>query len=98
MRDDVVFTEPIVDVRLEDLHFPPGDLCTAQPPNQLLALAAEHAAGDDLNPAGVRTVLTNIHWARGSRVNPESLIVNHRISNPCVLNRHRCLIPDSAIR
>jgi hypothetical protein len=37
---------------LEDLHLLPGDLRAPQPADQLLALAAEHAAGDDFDPAG----------------------------------------------
>ena len=51
VRHDVVFAEAVVDERLEDLHLLPGDLRAAQPADQLLALAAEHAAGDDFDPA-----------------------------------------------
>ena len=51
VRDDVIVAVAIVDERLEDLDVLAGDLRAAQPPDQLLALAAEHAAGDDLDPA-----------------------------------------------
>ena len=52
----MVVAVAVVDRRLEDLDLAPGDLGAAQPADQLLALAAEHAAGDDFDPAGVRTV------------------------------------------
>src|SRR5207248_1986643 len=52
VRHDVVVAIAIVDEWLEDLDLLPRDLRPAQAPNQLLALAAEHAAGDDLDPAG----------------------------------------------
>ena len=51
VRDDVIVAVAIVDERLEDLDSLAGDLRAAQAADQLLALAAEHAAGDDLNPA-----------------------------------------------
>ena len=40
----------IVDPRLEDLDLALRDLRAAQAADQLLALAAEHAAGNDLDP------------------------------------------------
>ena len=40
--------------RLEDLDLLPGDLRAPQPADQLFALAAEHAAGDDFDPAVLR--------------------------------------------
>jgi hypothetical protein len=52
--DDVVARVALVDLRLEDLHPLARDLGPAQAPDQLLALAREHGAGDDLDPAGVR--------------------------------------------
>ena len=55
------FGEPLVERRLEDLHFLAGNLGAAQPADELFALAAEHAAGNDFNPAvGGRTV-RNVH-------------------------------------
>jgi hypothetical protein len=53
VRHDVVFAEAVVDERLEDLDLLLGDLRPTQPADQLLALAAEHAAGHDLDPARV---------------------------------------------
>ena len=41
----------VVDLRLEDHHALPGDLGAAQATDHLLALAAEHRAADDLEPA-----------------------------------------------
>ncbi len=52
VRDDRRLGVAIVDDGLEDLDPLPGDLRAAQAADQLLALAAEHAAGDDLDPAG----------------------------------------------
>jgi hypothetical protein len=46
--DDVILTEPNVDLRLEDLHPLSGDLRTAQPTDSSSS-AAEHAARDDLD-------------------------------------------------
>ena len=42
-----------IDARLEDLDLLAGDLGTADAADELLALAAEHAAGDDLDPPGL---------------------------------------------
>jgi hypothetical protein len=53
VRHDVVVAEAVVDDRLEDLHPLTRDLRAAQPPDELLALPAEHAAGDDFDPATV---------------------------------------------
>jgi hypothetical protein len=53
VRDDVIVAVAVVDERLEDLDLLPGDLRAAQPPDQLLAFSAEHAAGDDLDPASM---------------------------------------------
>ena len=64
VRDDVVLAEPVVDQRLEDLHLLAGDLGAAQPPNQLLALAAEHAAGDDFDPAVMGLFPHDVHGVR----------------------------------
>ena len=57
----VIVAEALVDGRLEDLHLLPRYLRTAQPPDQLLALAAEHAAGDDLDPAVMRCLADDFH-------------------------------------
>src|SRR5439155_14661973 len=54
VRDDVGVAVAVVDERLEDLDLLPGDLRAPQPSNQLLALAAEHAAGDDFDPPMLR--------------------------------------------
>ena len=51
VRDDLVLAVAVVDGGLEDLDLLPRNLRAPQPPDQLLALAAEHAAGDDFDPA-----------------------------------------------
>ncbi len=51
VRDDVVLAEAVVDERLEDLDLLSRDLRATQPADELFALAAEHAAGDDFDPA-----------------------------------------------
>ena len=51
VRHDVIVGVAGVDRRLEDLDLLAGDLRAAQPADQLLALAAEHAADDDFDPA-----------------------------------------------
>src|ERR1041385_6054064 len=51
---DRVLGIAIVDRGLEDLHALAGDLRAAQPADQLLRLAAVHAADDDFDRAGVR--------------------------------------------
>src|SRR6185437_14906487 len=61
VRRDVVFAVAVVDPRLEDLHLAPGNLRPAQPADQLLALAAEHAAGNHFDPAAARSML-NVHF------------------------------------
>ena len=53
MADDVADVVAVVDARLDDQHPLAGDLRTPQPPDELLALAAEHRAADDLEPAAV---------------------------------------------
>ena len=54
VRDDVIVGIAPVDHRLEDLHLLAGNLGAPQPADELLALAAEHAADDDFDPALVR--------------------------------------------
>jgi len=49
--DDVIVGKAAIDDRLEDLDLLPGDLGAAQTANELLALAAEHAADDHFDPA-----------------------------------------------
>ncbi len=61
VRDDVVGRIPGVDARLEDLNALARDSGAAQPANELLALAAEHAADDDFDPALVG-LTHDIHW------------------------------------
>ena len=51
VADHVADVVAVVDARLHDQHPLPGDLRPAQPPDQLLALAAEHRPADDLEPA-----------------------------------------------
>ena len=51
VRGDVVVAVAVVDLRLEDLDLLPRDLGAPQPADELFALAAEHAAGNDLDPA-----------------------------------------------
>src|SRR4051794_975581 len=51
MGHDVIFAVPVVDERLENLNLLTGNLAPAKSPDQFLALAAEHAAGDDFDPS-----------------------------------------------
>jgi hypothetical protein len=51
MGDDLIGGVPDVECRLEDLDALPRDLGTAQPADELLALAAVHAADDHFDPA-----------------------------------------------
>ena len=51
VADDVADVVAVVDARLHDQRALAGDLGAAQPADQLLALAAEHRAADDLEPA-----------------------------------------------
>ena len=60
VRHDVIFAEAVVHQRLEGLHLLAGNLRAPQAADQLFALAAEHAAGDDFNPAVLR-FSDNVH-------------------------------------
>src|SRR6185503_1647816 len=60
VRRDVVLAVAVVDPRLEDLHLALGNLRPAQPADQFLALAAEHAPGNDLDPSAAGSML-NVH-------------------------------------
>ena len=51
VADDVGRVVAVVDPRLEDDDALPRDLGAAEPADHLLALAAEHRAADDLEPA-----------------------------------------------
>jgi hypothetical protein len=51
--------------RVEGLDLLPGDARPAQAADQLLGLAAEHAAGDHLDPAGVRGAQARCGGAHG---------------------------------
>ena len=64
MRHDMVVAEAVVENRLEDLHFLPRNLDAPQPANELFALAAEHAAGDDFDPAALRLFSDDVHRKR----------------------------------
>src|SRR5439155_1507696 len=61
VRHDVVFAEAVVDGRFENLDLLSRDLRSAQAADELLALAAEHAAGDDFDPAVMRFFPDNVH-------------------------------------
>src|SRR5207249_9047023 len=62
VRADVIAAVvAIVYLGLENLDLAPGDLRAPQPPDQLLALAAEHAAGNHFDPAAAGTVRRVIH-------------------------------------
>jgi len=61
VRDDVIFAVAVVDERLEDLDLLLRNLRAAQPANELLALAAEHAAGDDFDPAMLWLAAHDVH-------------------------------------
>ena len=54
--DDVGGVEPVVDRRLEHRDRLAGDLGPPEAPHQLLALAGEHRAADDLEPAACHRV------------------------------------------
>ena len=87
VRHDVVFAEAVVDERLEDLHLLPRDLRPAQPADQLLALAAEHAAGDDFDPAVVGRLADDFHRdsysiRRGGRRNSAAVTVRRGGGRP----------------
>src|SRR4029078_1022791 len=56
VRGDVIVAVAVVELGLEDLDLALGDLGAAQAADQLFALAAEHAAGDDFNPPGPGSV------------------------------------------
>jgi len=72
VRGDVRVAVAVVEVRLEDLDFPFGDLRAPQPPDQLLALAAEHAAGNHFDPAAAGTVRRVIHCLMLAGPHPRS--------------------------
>ena len=61
VRDDVVLREAVVEPRLEDLDLLARDLGPAHAADELLALAAEHAAGDDFDPALIGDFADYIH-------------------------------------
>jgi len=61
VRNDVVFSKAVIDLGFEDLDFPFRDLGPAEPSNQFLALAAEHAAGDHFDPTGIGAMLRYVH-------------------------------------
>ena len=60
---ETMWSSPIasVDHRLENLHPLAGNLRAAKPADQLFALAAEHAADDDFDPALVELVSDDVH-------------------------------------
>ena len=82
VRDDGVVRVPRVDHRLEDLHPLAGNLRAAQPADQLLALAAEHAADDDFDPALIGLVTNYVHDlklpAYGSASRPRQILAGFR--------------------
>src|SRR6476659_8093109 len=61
MGDDVIVAVTAVELRLENLDLAFRNLRAPQPPDELLALSAEHAASDDFYPAGVRAMLGYVH-------------------------------------
>ena len=63
VRDDVVLRVAGIDRRFEDLDFLSGDAGAAQAADQLFALAAEHAADDDFNPA-LNRLSDDVHTSR----------------------------------
>src|SRR5262249_35469394 len=71
----------VVDRGLEDLDLLPGDLRTPQPADELLALAAEHAARDHFDPAGPGG-LGVFHQTR-ERYSPVSVLT--RIMSPLLM-------------
>ncbi len=64
VRHDFGLGEAVVERRLEDLHALAGDLRAPQPADELFALSAEHAAGDDFDPAVGRVAMRDVHQAR----------------------------------
>src|SRR6476659_6942281 len=61
MGDDVIVAVTAVELRLENLDLAFRNLRAPQPPDELLALSAEHTASDDFYPAGVRAMLGYVH-------------------------------------
>ena len=57
-RDHSLQLEPVIDRRLKNLRALAGYLSAAYPADQLFALAAEHAAGDNFDPPapGTKTI------------------------------------------
>src|SRR5437763_6960549 len=87
VRDDLIFAEAVVDERLEDLNLLAGDLRATQPADQLLALAAEHAAGDDFDPAVRRRTSDFVHQTR-AWYSPVSVLT--RTLSPSLMNGGTC--------
>src|SRR5690606_37942301 len=82
VRRDVVAAEAVVDRRLEDLHLLLRDLRAPQAADQLLALAAEHRAGNDLDPSAT-IALRDFHQAL-PRYSPDSVFT--RMTSPTLTN------------
>ena len=64
-RDAVQAGISIIEMGLEDLHPPACDDTSAHPPDQLLALPAEHDAADHLDPTGVHPIIHRRFSASG---------------------------------
>src|SRR5688572_26229135 len=88
----------LVEVRLEDLHFLLRDHRSANASNELLALAAEHHAGDNLDPPTPRAVeharkATRRRMREGGDVpRPRGLVSNRDRPDP--RDRARFVSPD----
>src|SRR5688500_439369 len=61
MRDDFRFGEPVIEGRFEDLDLLACNLRTAKPADELFAFAAEHTAGNYLNPPVAGASMSYIH-------------------------------------
>ena len=62
MGDDVLLAVALVDEGLKNLNSLPRDLCPTQAADELFALAAEHAARDHFDAAGMGT--KNVHVSK----------------------------------
>src|SRR5207302_1083721 len=86
--------------RLEDLDFLLGDLRAPEPPDQLLALSAEHAAGDHFNPPRTLGVGELVSWRIGElRFRFESVRQWHQLADrPAEAGPYLRLKPWTGIR
>jgi len=59
---NVIVVKTIINARLENLNFLPGNLGTAQTADKLLTLAREHTSADYLDPASAPLLIADV-WS-----------------------------------